>query len=294
MRITSGIIQRQTLEGLQKNIGALAEAQSRVTTGLRVNRASDDPAAAVGIMASDRRLHALAQYRKNIDTAQTRLGVEEQVLDQVTELLDRARELGVNQGGSGTASATTRLQVRAEVDELLDHLITLGNTRFGSGFLFGGEYADQLPFSQTGATSATAPPAGVHVVEINDGQSVAVNHDGLQVFVSSGTFKALQDLSAGLGANSDTDIANALTEIDASFATIQDILAETGARRNQLEMATSNLEALEVNLRSFRSTLSDAEIEESISQLVARQTAYQAALMSTSRIISQSLTDYLR
>jgi flagellar hook-associated protein 3 FlgL len=272
----------------------MSEAQNRVTTGLRVSRASDDPAATVGIMAADRKLHALDQYRKNIDTAQSRLGSEEQVLDQVTDLLDRARELGVNQGGSGTATATTRLQIKAEVDKLLDQMVTLGNTRFGNGFLFGGDYADQAPFSPTGTTSVTAPPTGVHVVEINDGQSVAVNHDGLQVFVSSGAFQALQDLSTGLGNNSDTEISNALGAIDTSFGDIQDILAETGARRNQLDMAASNIDALDVNLRSFRSTLSDAELEESISQLVARQTAYQAALMSTSRIISQSLTDYLR
>ncbi len=75
---------------------------------------------------------------------------------------------------------------------------------------------------------------------------------------------------------------------------MQDVLGETGARSRQLEMAGANVDTLETSLRTLRADLGEVDMEQAISQLISRQTAYQAALMSTSRLMSTTLTDYLR
>lgn len=293
MRITNHIITRQSLGGVQRNLAAMEEAHRRVLTGTRIERPSDDPAGAVGVMGADRQLRALAQYGRNIEAAQARLAAEESVLDGITGLLERARELAVSQAGA-TGNAQTRAVAKIEVDQLLAEAISLGNTRFNGAYLFGGQFADSPPFDATGATDPNRPPVGPTAVEIDDGRYLTVHHDAQQVFVDTEALQALQDLSNALAANSDTQIGAALNRLDTAHTKVQNVLGETGANARQLEVAASNLESLNGTLQTFRSNLSEIDFEEAVSQLVSRQTAYQAALAATSRMISLTLTDYLR
>ena len=293
MRITNNIITRQSLEGIQRNLAAMDVAQRRVTSGLKVEKASDDPAASVSILGTDRRLSALDQYGRNIASAGSRLASEEMVLDGLTNLLERARELAVSQA-TGTASGQTRAIAKVEVDQLLDAAIGLGNTQHGGGYLFGGKFADAPPLASDGTTSATRPPAGAPAVEIDTGRQITVHHDAIQVFVDTDVIAALQELSTALGADDTDAIAASSSRLASAHSNVQNLLGETGANVNQLEVAKANVESLGVTLRTFRSDLSEVEMEEAISTLVARQTAFQAALAATSRMISLTLTDYLR
>jgi flagellar hook-associated protein 3 FlgL len=293
VRITNQILNRRVLEGLQQNLAGLEEAQARAASGLRVRNASDDPAGFVGVLSTDRRLAALDQYRRGISSAKARLDAEEGVLDQVTDLLSRARELAVSQSGA-TANASTRSIARAEVEQIVAQVISLGNTRHGEGYLFGGDFAADAPFEEDGTTSATRRPAGTRSVEIGAGQTGSGNHDALQIFVDTGVISSLRQLSLALANDSDTEIGAAMTSLTDSFDGVQDVLGETGARGKQLEMATANLETLDTSLRTLRSDLSEVDMEKAISDLISRQTSYEAALMATSRIISQTLADYLR
>jgi flagellar hook-associated protein 3 FlgL len=75
---------------------------------------------------------------------------------------------------------------------------------------------------------------------------------------------------------------------------VQAQLGDVGARANRLEMAASNIAVLENNLTTYKSELSEIDVEAAFTELVSRQTAYQAAMLATSRISGMSLTEYLR
>jgi flagellar hook-associated protein 3 FlgL len=293
VRITSQIIDRRSLETIQRNLAGLDEAQLRATTGLRIRSASDDPASYAGVLSADRRLSALEQYRRNISSAQARLSTEEAAVDQVGEVLARAKELAISQA-AGNGSQQTRLIAKAEIDQLLQQSISLGNTPWGNGFLFGGDVDNRRPFDTLGAVDPNLPPVGGPNVEYAPGQTAPMNHDGVQVFIDTGVFASLQRLSDALGANSDAEIGASITDLTVSFDRVQDLLGETGARARQLEMAVSNVESLTLSLKTLRSDLSEADLEVAITQLVTRQNAYQAALMATSTLLHTTITDYLR
>lgn len=70
----------------------------------------------------------------------------------------------------------------------------------------------------------------------------------------------------------------AVTQLDAAFAKIQELVRERGARMNQADLASANIDTLEINLQMIRSNLQDASLEEAITKMVSRQ----------------SLTDFLR
>ena len=139
-----------------------------------------------------------------------------------------------------------------------------------------------------------AAPSGTRQTEISAALFVRTNHNGSEVFLDTNVMGALASLSDALGANDPAAVRAAIDQIDGAFAGVQNLLGDTGARSNQLDVTASNIDALDTQLRSYASTLSEADLEEAITELVTRQTAYQAAMSATSRVIGLNLADYLR
>jgi len=291
VRITHGILQQRALRAIQAGQSGVSEARERVSTKLEVRRASDDPVAASTIMQVSSRLRALDQHRKNVSAAGSRIRIEETVLDQISDALVRARELGLSQIGD-TADGGTRETARREVDELSDFVRSLGNTRFGESFLFGGDYADVRPFPESGP-DPTRPPEGEHRVEIDEGQTLETNHSGQEIFLDTGLLDAFSELSGALASNDQEAIGNAVTEVDDAFEAVQELLGQAGARAQRVELAEESLGSLEVDLATLRSDLQDADFEAAVTELVARQSSLQAALSVNARIFSTSLVDFL-
>ena len=300
MRITNNITTQNALRTLQRGQQQVSLAMDRATTGLRFHRASEDPVAAAQVMRTGGSLRALDQYKRNVGSAQSRTAAEEGVLDQLSTVLMRANELAVSQA-TATATAETRQVVKAEVDQLLGFAISLGNTKHGDAFLFGGAQAAVTPFtldeSDPDHLDFTASGAGgEHTVEIAAGQMLSTNHDGTEVFgdAAGGPLAALRDLSRALGSNDQDAIGAASDAVKASLDDTQVLIGDIGARTNQLDITSSNLDALKITLTTFKSDLQEVDLEQALTELVGRQTAFQAAMMATSRVIGMNLTDYLR
>lgn len=304
MRVTNSLVTRSLSTRLLENQRLLAEAQERVATGKRVRKMSDDPTAGSAIMQAGGQLRAIEQYRRNVRAVGSRIDAEETALDQVTQLLTRAKELGVGQIGA-TANADTRRAAAQEVEQLLAQALQLGNQRFGDEYLFGGANAQgRLPFdpAQTGTAprfvplvaGVPAPPQGVRQVEVGAGQVISGPHDGETVFIDTGVFDALRDLADGLAADDTAVITGAMQDLEVAFGGVQTLVGEVGARQNQVETLNTQLDALEQNLEVYASDLSEVDMEKAITEMVARQTAYQAAMLASSRVMGLSLTEYLR
>lgn len=293
MRITGSILAREALTSMQSQMRALADAQRRVSTGVRVDRPSDDPVAAAGILQSSSGLRALEQYRSNLQTGQARLAMEEGALEQVTDSLTRAKELGVAMVNDMN-DAQARDAARMEVDQLAEQLRNVANTSFNGAYLFGGQYADSAPFDATGAWDPTRPPSGPSRVEIGAGIVADTNHDAQEIFIDSDVVDAVDALSTALAANDVAGVQAAMTRVDGAFDTVQELTADLGGRQARLDMAVSNLDSLEVTLQTFRSDLADADLAEAVTELVNRQGSLEAAMLANSRILDATLANYLR
>ena len=102
---------------------------------------------------------------------------------------------------------------------------------------------------------------------------------------------ALDPSSPGYGPNG---ITQALSKLDGAMNAVQTMVGDVGARANTLDSAKQNLDALKVNITTFKSNLEDVDLEQAMTELTSRQLAYQAALVATSNVFSLYLTDYLR
>ena len=297
MRITNSIIQQTSLSNVQKGLRELYRAQEQVTSGKKIRIASDDPIGASTSMATRSSIRALEQYRRGVQTATSRSSSEENVLDQLTDVLTRAKELSVAYG-SDTVSSEQRRQAAIEVDELLKQAVSLGNTKFNDGYLFAGTGPNVAPYATvvTGGNLdfTTTSPTGTLQVEVSSTHTVSANHNGTEVFEDTGVLTSLRELSIALKSGDREAVITAASGVDGAFEQVQHLIGEVGARVSSLQVTDANLDALDAGLQVLKSDVEDVEIEKAITELMGRQTSYQAALMSTSRIMGMTLADYLR
>ena len=302
MRVTNAIIKRNSQFRLQQGLQGMDRAREDISTGVRIRKMSDDPANGGQVVRLGSSLRALNQFRRNIDLAAAKTQAEEGVLAQLTNLLDRGAELSITQGNA-TAFSQSRQAAKAEVDQMLSYAATLGNTRFGDEFLFGGNRGGEAPLKNPAPTVGTfsalelagvpVNPSGNPTVEIGDNKFITPTHNATEVFLNSDVLESLRNLSTALGNNNTADILAAGERLTAANGNVQALMGSLGARANDLDASRINLDTIEINLQSQRADLRDTEIDKAMVELVGRQTLYQAAMSATSRILGLSLTTYL-
>lgn len=321
MRVTTAGQTQAIITRLLDSQRRLADAQQRAISGLRLEKLSDDPTAGSAVMQAGGGLRGIAQYTRNVDQVTATLDAEDSALEQLTQLLTRAKELGVA-SNSASADAIARAAAGAEVRQLLAQAVSVGNTKVGDDYLFGGLNNDgRPPFDPQGAAfvptdppPAGAPagtpatpryPLGMRTVEAGAGGQRALGaHDGTSVFLgrtgagdpdpTTGVLPALRQLETALAGGQQSDIATALTALDAAFTGLQANVGEIGARQNQADALKTGLVALDATLTQQKSALSEVDAERAITEMLARQTAYQAAMLASSKVMGMSLADYLR
>lgn len=299
MRITNNILRENALANIRRGLEQIGVAQERVSTGLKLTRASDDPAAAATALATRGSLSSITQYRRAIDAARVRATTEESALNQVDEILSRAKVLGMGQA-SISATGETRSLAAVEVKNLLRHAVTLARTDLNGSFLFGGGDPATAPFEidDSGADLdfTSSNPTGTFEVAISSQVRVVTNHNGEEVFgtTTSGVLASLRDLAIALDNDDQAEILTRLNDVSDSLTHIQSLTIESGVRQNHLDITTVNLDAIETNLLTLKSDLEEADMEVAVSELLSRQTTFQAAMLATSRVMGLTLTDYLR
>ncbi len=191
------------------------------------------------------------------------------------------------------------------------------NLTTGQTVLAGQAYANGTPFSFDGvditlSDSGTAPAAGdrfaVRVgyvyqgdgapidVEIGDGQTVASNVAGNQVFSGPNVdlFQNLQDFHQALVTDDVDGIAAAIGQFDAALPQVTDARASIGARVNRLDTVKDSLELLSVNTQTLRSSFEDADFAKVASELTSLQGTLDASLATLSRQFETSLLNFIR
>jgi flagellar hook-associated protein 3 FlgL len=216
MRISTSWSYQQSLSTMLSQQAALAGTQNQVSSGKRINVASDDPAGAAQALAIDHTLSANNQYTTNIGTANTRLSTESTTLDSITDQLDSARSLAL-QAINGVLAPEDRASIATNLQQIRAQLMQLANTADANGdALFSGTSSTKTPFIQNADGSVSyAGTDGQMMMSIGSGLQVAIGDAGSGIFMNNpngnGTFVAAAGSantgSLIVGASSVTDPA---------------------------------------------------------------------------------------
>lgn len=192
MRVTDRQQVDVMLKALQSLRGNIYDRTEQISSGKRVNRPSDDPAAAERISQFQNVLQMTAKRLDTVNEAEGRLNYSDSALDTAGNTLQRAKELAV-QMASDTNTAVNRRNAAQEVQQLMLGLAGVANSQLNGRFLFAGSQTQTEPFVLGSATgSASTANAGGATIAASVATVSALQPDSYQItFTSSTQFDVL-------------------------------------------------------------------------------------------------------
>jgi flagellar hook-associated protein 3 FlgL len=197
MRISTANSFDAGIDTLTRRRSELSDLQEQISSGKRVARASDDPAAAA---RAERAMAAIGRAdtsQRAVDASQVAMTQTESTLGDAGTLLQRARELIVS-AGNASYGDSERKTIANELRSIRDQLFSVANQSDGAGtYLFGGQGATQKPFidSPGGVQYAVAP--GQTLTELPTG--LPLTTDGKAAWLSANTGNGVFVTTAAAG-----------------------------------------------------------------------------------------------
>ena len=154
-----------SLNILQNN---LSQADEQLSSGLRVNQASDAPQSIQDIFETRAELGQANQAAQNLTNIQGQVQTAGSALQSAIELLNQAVSLGT-EGASTSASLTTQQSLAAQVQSLQAQLVALSNTEVGGVYVFSGDASSSPAYTsghfQSYRRRSIDQPAAVHAAD---------------------------------------------------------------------------------------------------------------------------------
>jgi flagellar hook-associated protein 3 FlgL len=282
-----------SLNGLQMNISRLGETQQQLSSGKLITRASDNPTGTVAAMQFRGEIAGLQQFDRNAADGLGWLSAAETALTSVSDDLTRTRGLALQGLSAGTfGSGAAREAIALEIDNIRESVISSANATYIDRPVFGGTTDGKAAYSPAGAYVGDA---GTVERTVGTGTKVRVDVAGPQVFGENDqqVMKLLADVADHLRTDP-SKVAADLDKLDIAGATIRGGLSKIGARSSQLEKIQSSSADRILELTGQLAEIEDIDLPKTITELTLQQTAYQAALAATAKVIQPSLVDFLR
>jgi flagellin len=274
LRIQNNVEAFNAHRQLTQTSNKAAKAMERLSSGYRVNRASDD---AAGLAISEKmraQIGGLAQAQRNAQDAVSLVQTAEGALTEVHSMLQRIRDLKV-QHSNATLDTNDKTAIEGEVAQLATEINDIATkTQFNGIELFSG---DEVTF-QVGANASDT--IAMTLTDITAEDSVADI-----IALAGGGF----DIALSGSADGDTDIDKAIQEISA-------VRANFGAVQNRLEHRLNNLATYQENLVAAESRIRDVDMAQEMVNFSKLQILQQAgtAMLAQANQAPQGVLSLLR
>ena len=280
MRINHNISSMITQGALRQVNRDMNTSLERLSTGLRINRASDD---AAGLSVSEQmrtQVRGMHQAKSNAQDGIALLQIAEGAANEIESMLQRMRELAV-QSTNDTLTTTERAYTNQEYTSLMSEIDRITNvTQYNTQTLLDGQIGS---FGATGSGSC--------ILHIGPNSS---SNDQFTVTINGTSIGAMgltsSSITTQMRANS------ALTSIDVALGSINQLRSDLGAYVNRLEHAINNLDNQEHNTQAAESLIRDVDFASETSQFTRNQILTQSAtaMLAQANAIPQNVLTLLQ
>ena len=262
MRINHNVpamIGQGSLHGQQASLNKSLE---KLSTGLRINRASDD-AAGLSVSESLRaRVRGMGRAKANAEDGVALLQIAEGATGEINNILQRMRELAI-QSATDTMTTTERSYTDKEFGQLQNEI-----TRISGSASYNG-----LTLLDGAAGSFGVSGGNASVLHIGSGSNAAI--DRISITISSMTLGALGVNNAGVSTSASA--LSALSTIDLAIKSVNTMRSDMGAYVNRLEFAVSNLSNQIYNTQDAESRIRDVDFAKETTEFTRAQILTQSA-----------------
>ncbi|MEN9614723.1 MAG: flagellin protein [Chloroflexota bacterium] len=286
LRINYNQASSQAQRGVSGAQNSFFSAISQLSSGLRINRASDD---AAGLAVSEKlknQVRGLNQAQRNAQDSISLLQTAEGALNEVHSILARMRELAV-QSSNDTLTNSDRNHIQTEVNALISEIDRISSsTQFNKQVLLNGSLT-QFSF-HIGANTNDALNSNEIQFKLGEGGSYPGANDGLIDSTTIGAdsnnnaspIRALQ-VAAGSstgGVSTQTDANAAIAIIDGAVEAVSTSRGAIGAMQNRLESAINSIGVAAENTGAANSRIRDADVAQSVSEMIRSQILQQSSM----------------
>jgi len=146
---------------LNLHTDAMAKLQEQVSTGSRINRISDDPAASYRVLGLNTNVESLENYINNLSEVISILELSSTIIEDITSNFTET-QIRLTQISSGIYDEAARKITAEGINDILEQIVSLANTKHMNQYLFGGTNTGSAPYT----------------VERTDGKIIRVTYQG--------------------------------------------------------------------------------------------------------------------
>ena len=297
MRINHNISSMITQNSLFSVNRDMSRSLERLSTGLRINRASDD-AAGLGVSENLRtQVKGTAQAIRNSQDGIAAITIAEGAANEVSSILQRMRELAV-QSSNDTLTSTERAYTDQEYGQLVEEIDRIAAVTNYNGMKLisssGTNANERFGIGGTGGTGSAL------WIDANDSYGL----DSITITIDTLT---TQSLGSGAGAGgvanlsattltSQTDAVAAIQSLDESIDSVNTMRSNMGAFINRLDHAINNLMISNTNQQSAESLIRDVDFASETTQFTRNQILTQSgtAMLSQANMLPQGVLQLLQ
>jgi len=278
---------------LGRNVGKANErlhgAVGQVSTGLRVQRPSDDPAA----MASAQRFQkAASRHRAYIEVGQRvseQLEQADTALTSASDVVQRLKELALQMSSGAQQPQVMEAQAQT-VAELKDALLSLANTEYQDRYLFGGVQDGERPFDSAGDFVGSIDLRSVEVASGTRVEQVS----GANAFGAAGgvdLFAVVDELSSALAAGDQDAVRETIDGLGTSFDQLVSARQQVGGKIELIQHAREFSEGVALRYDIQLGELLGADIADAVGEIEQARVTLQGATQAAAR--ANELTDLI-
>ncbi len=183
MKISTAHVYRLGVHSITSQQEALAKTQAQLSSGKRINLPSDDPTGMAKLLDIKAGIDRIDQFSRNTEFANSALALEESVLSQVNNSLQRVREL-ILQANNATNTVTDRESIAQEVVQRMQELTSLANSRDAAGnYLFAGNRTNVVPFTVVNGSITYNGDQGERSLQTGANTQVRLSDSGDSAFL---------------------------------------------------------------------------------------------------------------
>lgn len=322
MRITNTMMANNYLRDMRKNLNNLNTLNGQLTSGKEIRRPSDNPFKVARSMQLHTDINANKQYNNNITDTINFLDATDTALNQLTNVMQRTRELMVS-AGNAAYGEDERKAIQEEIKQQTREISQILNTNFDGKYIFGGTKGtskptdvqnEELVFVDKVGAKINIPNGDQNqikmlssdlVVEISQGVKIEYNVTAMEIV----NFKSkegkeidfsflMKDIQYNLKSEDEKDmdkvVGENLRDLDSVISNLMQIRGEVGAMQNRMESALEKNKDENLNMKELLSNNEDIDITEKTMEAAMVETVYIAALQTSAKVLPPTLMDYLR
>lgn len=296
MKTTLTATYRTLQSRISRSSAKLQQYQETAASGIKLNKASDDPSAVASVLDAQSRIRSGEQYQKTITSASNQLDNLDATLDQLENLMVEAKQL-VLSAGNGSLGEGEIAAYAQQMASLKEEAYALANTQVEGKYLFAGYNTDTPPFPDPNDPDNYAGDGNHMELEIGPGQKVVTNLTGAELFQGANggmnLFALLDDLAQNLDAMDTNQALARLEDLETGADQVRGLRSKMGTTAARVEEAGTRMQEFTANMKTKLSSYREADIVEAYSDLAQQEQALQAALSVTAKVSSLSILDYL-